>query len=145
MILALPSAPPVGPAGPLSLPADLAASRLADAHVLLVEDEVVVAAEIKHALEAAGARVTYARRLERALRRAESPGLDGAILDVTLARRVTSVPVAQRLRLLGVPFVLHSGDLAQADAIVLSLGAPLVPKPAAAHDVLNALARVMAA
>ena len=142
-MLALPPAPPAGPIGAEGLSPDRVASRLAGACVLLVEDEVLVAAEIKRALEAAGAQVVYARRLDRALRQMETHGLDGAILDVTLARRVTSLPAAKRLRALGVPFVLHSGDLIRADAVVLSLGAPLVPKPAAARDVLNALVRVM--
>ena len=144
LVATAPTPPPKHPFGQSFMSGEpLSPLRFAGSRILIVEDEVFIAAEIKRALEAAGAQVLFARKLERALVLLESERFDGAILDVTLARHVTCAPVADRLRALGVPFVLHSGDLVRADEAVMTLDAPLVPKPAAARDVLRALAHVM--
>jgi CheY-like chemotaxis protein len=86
------------------------AASLTGKRILLVEDQVLVALDLKMTLEDAGAVVVGPfGRLDRAIAavEAEAP-LDGAILDVDIASRPV-FPVADRLRARGVPFVFHTG------------------------------------
>ena len=134
--------PPLAP--PLVRPAaDRIGSALRDRMILVLEDEVFIAAELREALEAAGARVAYARTLRKALRLIDETRLDGAILDVTLGSGLTCEPAAAALRRRGTPFVLHSGDLMRQGEVIATIDAPLIPKPSAAEDVIAGLARAL--
>ena len=137
--------PPVAPqpSGPAGTDSGEVLSALHGRQVLLLEDEVMIAAELKAQLEACGARVRYARRLAKGLQLSETAPLDGAVLDVSLGQGDTCEAVATRLRERRVPFVLHSGDLVRAGEAVALLDAPLVAKPAAARAVLSELAGLM--
>lgn len=111
--------------------------------ILLLEDEVFIAVELRRGLEAAGAKVVYARTLARAHRALDQGGLDGAVLDVTLSATETCEPIAGRLRAAGVPFLLHSGDLDRQGEVLANLEAPVVAKPAAAEVVANRLGALL--
>ncbi|WP_337268258.1 response regulator [Oryzifoliimicrobium ureilyticus] len=78
---------------------------LAGKHVLIVEDEYLVAAEARRALEKAGAVVVGpAPSVEEGIRLLEVSQVDGAILDIRLDGE-TVFPIADRLIELNIPFV----------------------------------------
>ena len=124
---------------------DPALDRLDGRRVLLLEDEVFIAVEVRRALEAAGAEVVYARTLPKALKALEAAPVEAAILDVTLGHDHNCKPVAMRLREAGVPYILHSGDLDRQGEVLAELDAPVIPKPADAETVVLTLARILAA
>lgn len=115
--------------------------------VLVVEDEGLLALELKLMLEEAGAQVLGPEPDERgAMRQIDGAlagqGLGAAILDVNLGGH-TCERVAARLRELNVPFVLHTGEWRAEGELVEALGAPVVPKPASERAILGALRRVL--
>ena len=111
-------------------------SLLAGRCILLVEDEPWVRLDIEKCLEAAGARVLGASRLDRALRLADHPDLSAAVLDFNLGD-ADSAPVCWRLTDRRIPFVLHSG--AVHNAFLQWPTAPVVLKPQV-HGLIAALA-----
>ena len=118
---------------------------LAKVRALVVEDEPLIALDVQQALEAAGAAVTVARRVEPALSLLEEggPAFDVALLDVNLGRGATCEPIARRLREIGLPFALHSGDLVRRGELIASLDAPLIAKPASNDAIVASLARLL--
>jgi CheY-like chemotaxis protein len=76
--------------------------------ILVVEDEPVIAIDIREALRCAGASVAQARTVREALDKAEAPCLSAAVLDHRLSDGDTS-PVCERLGVRGIPFVLYTG------------------------------------
>ena len=84
---------------------------LAGKRILVVEDQYLLAADLKRTLERCGATVIGpVPTAERAV--ALIPGalpLDGAILDVNLEAGGSGYPVADLLRDLHVPFVFATG------------------------------------
>ena len=92
-------------------------------NVLVVEDEILIALILRDELLDAGARVVGpAMSVAEALRLIENEKPTAAILDVNLGSEV-SLPVAQRLEADAVPFILHTGNLANG----LPHGWPQVP------------------
>lgn len=85
-------------------------SVLKDRSILVVEDEYMIADDLRQDLESLGARVIGpVARVSDALDLLESEGaLDGAILDVSLGSEKV-FPVADELRARGVPFVFSTG------------------------------------
>lgn len=77
-------------------------------YILVVEDEMLVAIMLEGMLHDLGHRVLKAARVAKAIGPATSEAIDFAILDVNLAGE-TSYPVADVLRLRGIPFVFTSG------------------------------------
>ncbi|WP_114948587.1 response regulator [Microvirga calopogonii] len=86
------------------------ASALRGRRILVVEDEYMMADDLQHNLEKAGAEVIGpVPSVADALRLlAAEENVDGAILDVNL-RGEKAYPVADALRERGVPFVLATG------------------------------------
>jgi len=85
-------------------------NSLSGRHILLVEDDFIIALDQAASLEEAGARVvgpaaTVGAALELL---ANTDRLDGAVLDVHL-RGQTSYPVADVLKARSVPFVFLTG------------------------------------
>jgi DNA-binding response OmpR family regulator len=78
--------------------------------ILIVEDQLMTADDLQHALGQAGVVVIGpAPTVAAALRLlAATPVLDGAILDIDLHGQ-PSFPVADALRERGVPFVFYTG------------------------------------
>jgi DNA-binding response OmpR family regulator len=77
--------------------------------ILVVEDEALLALDLRCVLEEQGASVVGpCYRLQTALSVAAQGGIDGAVLDVDLAGE-TVFPVADVLSRSHVPFVFHTG------------------------------------
>lgn len=111
--------------------------------VLVVEDEFLVALDLKGMLEGNGYRVLGpARNVDAALRLLAHEQPDLAVLDVNLNGHPV-VPVAKRLRSLGVPLVLASAySRFDFDESEILGGAENVGKPIAERDLLAALGRL---
>ena len=77
-------------------------------HILVVEDEYMIAAMIEQMLEDAGAIVAVAGSIEQALALLEARAFDAALLDLNLDGR-KSLPVADALAARAVPFVFATG------------------------------------
>lgn len=108
-------------------------------HILLVEDEPIIAMALAEDVEAAGAHVIGpADRVERALDLIDIRQPDAAILDIGLGTG-TCFPVADVLLARKTPFVFTSGY----DANLIPPAyrkVPVVMKPAAPVDVIARLA-----
>lgn len=111
--------------------------------VLVVEDEPLVSLDLEFGLNDAGATVVGpAARCAAALDLIEAePPLTAAVLDVNLGGE-TCEAVAQRLRQLGVPYILHTGEWQAEGELVDALDAPIVPKPASITTLVGALAEL---
>ena len=105
--------------------------------VLVLDDEPIILMDLEFALEDEGAVMLDARSVREALDRIGRDRPDAAILDVNLGLGTTCAPVALRLRELGVPFVLHTGDLDRQGELVETLGAPVIPKPSSGPEVVR--------
>ena len=92
------------------MPDPLSTSALRGRRILVVEDEYMMAEDLRRDLEKVGAEVVGpVPSVADALRLlAREDGLDGAVLDVNL-RGEKAYPVADALRERGVPFVLATG------------------------------------
>jgi CheY-like chemotaxis protein len=116
--------------------------RLEGSRLLVVEDEYLIAADLKDSLESLGAEVVGpAASVEEALRLIETSGdkLDGAVLDVNL-RGERVFPVADALGARGVPFIFASGY----DAVALPKAydnVARVEKPVDKRRLLQVLSR----
>lgn len=112
--------------------------------VFLLEDEAMICFDLTMALEAAGAEVVAARNVTRALSLLEKTRPDAAVLDVNLGHGKTCEPVAAKLGALGVPFLLHSGDLHRHGELVETIGATVIAKPASSQRVAEGVAALLA-
>ncbi|QUS35143.1 HWE histidine kinase domain-containing protein [Falsirhodobacter algicola] len=80
-----------------------------EAHVLLLEDQLLIAMDVEAMLEEAGfTRISLARNVAQALEILETGGVELAMLDVNLGHE-TSIPVAEALRARAIPFVFATG------------------------------------
>jgi DNA-binding response OmpR family regulator len=113
---------------------------LSGIRVLVVEDEAVIALDLKAILEEAGATVIGpARTLLAASELAASGDLAAAILDVQLGDG-TVFPVACMLADRGIPFLFHTG---RADAGALArFCADVIVKPATSLRIVAGVARL---
>jgi CheY-like chemotaxis protein len=113
--------------------------------ILVVEDEYMIANEVMEALGEVGAEVVGpVARLGAALELArDEEGLDGAVIDVSLAGQMIW-PVLDTLAERGVPVVLATGF--DVDAIPPAYAhLPRCEKPVAAPEILRTLAGRLAA
>jgi CheY-like chemotaxis protein len=76
--------------------------------ILLVEDEPLISLDIQARLEAAGAHVRAASRLDRALTLASRDDLSAGVLDFNLGN-ADSTLVCWKLFDRGIPFLFHTG------------------------------------
>ena len=113
--------------------------------VLVVEDEALIALHLEFILKRHGWRVLGpAASVGQALRLLDAGELpDVAVLDVNLQGEPV-VPVADALRMRGVPFVLASAYHVPAQAAAALAGAPNIGKPTGERRLLAALARAVA-
>jgi DNA-binding response OmpR family regulator len=113
-------------------------------HVLVVEDEPLIALDLEAALHDIGAQVIGpAGTLERALALANSESLTAAIVDLRLHGR-SAREVVVRLVERAVPFIFYSGHLETPTARDLA-SVPIIFKPASSAQVVATLARVVTA
>ncbi len=108
--------------------------------ILLLEDEPLILMDLEFAAEDQGCTALPTPNCDEALAIIASHGkrLTAAILDVSLGQGKTCFPVAHALDRLGVPYILHSGDLDRHDENIRTLKAALIAKPAPAHKVIAA-------
>lgn len=108
--------------------------------ILLLEDEIMILMDLDMTAEDFGCEVHSATSAERALTILDQHGtdIDVAVLDVSLGKDSTCFPVARQLDDLGIPYILHSGDLNRHNERIRQLDAALIAKPAPADDVISA-------
>ena len=104
--------------------------------VLVLEDSPIILMDLESTLEDAGFMPICARNCAKAFRAINDIRLDVAILDVNLGDE-TCEPVAERLRFLQIPFMLHTGDLERQNELVTRLGAPILAKPAFSDTIVQ--------
>lgn len=106
--------------------------------MLLVEDEPLIAMMLEDFLEAIGCEVVgTADSVASALALVEARGFDAAVLDLNLLDGESSDPVAVRLRELGIPFAVSSGD---EGGTVRYGNRPRLVKPYTIYDLESAIA-----
>ena len=103
--------------------------------ILLVEDEPLIALELRQTLESAGAYVFAATQLSHALQLAIHPDLSAAVLDYRLGDEYCTA-ICSLLERRGIPFVFYSGydDMRQRWP-----NAVRVPRPANGHRLIEAV------
>lgn len=104
--------------------------------VLVLDDEPLILLDLEFAVEDAGCKPLTALDLMEALSIVQNNAISAAILDVSLGQGQTCEQVARTLAAMGVPYVLHTGDLDRMDVAVRRLGGTLVPKPTPAAVVV---------
>ena len=114
---------------------------MAETHtILLVDDEPLILMDLEMAAEDRRLDYLSAPSVERALALIETgdPAIDLAVLDFTLLHGTDCLPIARRLQQLGIPFIVHSGDLDRSEKGLGDLDAVLVQKPAHSDQVIAA-------
>ncbi|MEO0590984.1 MAG: response regulator [Pseudomonadota bacterium] len=108
--------------------------------ILLLEDEPLILMDLEYAAQDLGCTALLASSVEEALHSLadHKDTLTVAVLDVSLGDGRNCYPVAEELDRLGIPFILHSGDLDRHDEQVRELDAELIAKPAPADKVIAA-------
>jgi DNA-binding response OmpR family regulator len=100
--------------------------------VLVVEDEPLIAMMLEDFLDALGCEVVgVADTVASGLALIRTGGFDAAILDLNLVDGESSDPIAVRLREMGIPFAVSSGD---AGATVRFGDRPRLVKPYTISD-----------
>jgi CheY-like chemotaxis protein len=116
--------------------------RLTGRHVLVVEDEALIAMLVEDALLDAGAEVLGpAATVEEALALLEGSAVEAAVLDINLAGQL-STPVADLLSERGVPFVVATGYGA-AGLPEHHRGVPVLAKPYDPRELVETLAQLL--
>lgn len=117
---------------------DAAPSELIEGVVLLVEDNLLIALETEDALYTLGASdVHIAATIEAALSHLRETVPDFAVLDYNLGRE-QSVPIAEQLERLDVPFVFATGYGNTAAIDPRFRQRPIIVKPYSARSLLEA-------
>lgn len=107
-------------------------------NILLLDDELLILLDLEYAVETAGHQCVAVTDVASALNAIEINEIDAAILDITLAPGVDSIPVAQALRVRHIPFVFHSGNLGPLPQEVTDFGAVVMNKPTLSSEVVRA-------
>lgn len=117
------------------------APLLSGRRVLVVEDEPLVALELKAALDAAGAETVTASSVSAAGARMDAP-ISAAVLDVNLGDGMV-YPVARQLRRRGLPFLFATGY--QPDAVIPAdlREVPVLQKPVDSTRLVETLAAML--
>ncbi|MBB4657646.1 response regulator [Parvularcula dongshanensis] len=113
------------------------------ARILILDDEPMILIDLSFALEDEGASAVTAGSAPAALDVIDETPPDAAILDVNLGGGRTCEPVAARLRELGIPFLIHSGDLDRQGELVAQFGVRVIPKPTPGSQIAKAALRLV--
>ena len=114
---------------------------LAGRSILIVEDEPLIALELRAAFSAAGASLTLASDAREALRIINVPGLSAALVDINLGRGDCSA-VCERLSRQGVPFVFYTAE-ARPEILLKWPNAPILTKLADKQRIVEVVAGVI--
>ena len=108
-------------------------------HILVLEDEYLIAMDVEQLCRDDGAAgVVIARSLADAEAAASASRFDAAILDLMLGKAST-LPFASKLRERGVPFVFASGYTELNEVAASFPAVKVVSKPYAGDDLLQAV------
>jgi CheY-like chemotaxis protein len=110
-------------------------AELAGRNILIVEEEPVVALDLRTALEAVGATVVC-KRVGDAAKAITHHKFAAAILDLRPGSN-DHRPVARALRKRGIPFLFHSTH--HPEDVTTVRGAPVMLKPTGADDIVKAI------
>ena len=109
-------------------------------HILVVEDQFLIAMELSDQLAVAGCHVVGpASSVKQALQKIDGVALDGAVLDINLAGE-RSFPIAELLATRGVPFLFLSGYDSASIIPEKFAQAPRLSKPVDAKALTRAVA-----
>jgi DNA-binding NtrC family response regulator len=116
-------------------------SLLAGRHVLIVEDEMIIAFDLSDIVGSFGCTSVMVGRIGKAVPLAATQAFDVGILDLNLAGEAV-YPVAEELSRRGIPFVIATGY--GADGIAAAYrDRPILAKPYAPRDVEAALLQAL--
>jgi len=119
--------------------------RLMGAHLLVVEDELILLLELESVLSDAGAdKVVLSRSTGDALVRAREEPLSAAILDIRVGPELVT-PVARALAKRGVPFLFYTGESLSDPALDEWPESKVLTKPARPEAIVKAVADLIAA
>ncbi|MEW4449016.1 response regulator [Qipengyuania sp. JC766] len=104
---------------------------------LVLEDEPLIAMDLKFAFEDAGHEAVTTSDCSNACEVISGGKIAGAVLDVNLGEGRTCEKAANELHRRGIPFVLHTGDLDRVGEYLRDLDAPILSKPRAANQVVE--------
>ena len=120
------------------------ARPLAGHRILVVEDEYLIAMDLKRWLLAAGATVAGpVPSVDQALDLIADGGLTGAVLDVNLGDGNTVYSVASELGARGLPYIFATGDVKLSDADVYR-DRPRLTKPYLEAELVRAVTELIA-
>jgi CheY-like chemotaxis protein len=111
--------------------------------ILIVEDEPLVALDVRAALTAAGASVVSAADCREALRLVDSTGLSAAILDIDLGPGGDCSEVCERLSEQRIPFLFFTGEV-RPDILLKWPDAPVLTKLADKARIIDVVAGLTA-
>lgn len=118
------------------------AASLTGCRILVVEDEYLIAMEVKRWLQAAGAEVIGpVPSVDKALDLIEDQRLDAAVLDVNLGYGDDVYQVAYKLDVLGVPYLFATGDIRVSEASEYA-ARPRLEKPFVEAELVRALVKL---
>ena len=112
-------------------------------HVLIIEDEPLIALDLEQALTSCGAVVIIANTVASALEAIDAPAVTAAIVDLRLHEHSVR-PVVERLVTRNLAFVFYTGQSETATAGSWP-SVPLLLQPLPAKEVVDMLARVVSA
>jgi CheY-like chemotaxis protein len=115
---------------------------LAGRTILVVEDDPLLALEVRSAFSAAGASIMSAADSSKALRMLSSSDLSAAVVDINLGRGDDCSAVCDRLSDRRIPFVFYTGDV-RADILLKWPGSPLLTKLADKERVVGVVAGML--
>ena len=119
------------------------AHSLAGRRILVVEDEYLIAMEVKRWLQEAGSEVIGpVPSVDQALDLIEDDGLDAAVLDINLGNGDTAYPIADKLGALRVPYLFATGDAKVSSASVYC-HRPRLEKPFLETELVLAVAKLV--
>ncbi len=109
-------------------------------HILLVEDEYLIALDVETiCLDHGATQVTIAGRLAELQDRSLTDGVDAAIVDLMI-NGVPTLNFAARLQQQGIPFIFATGHMMTDDIRARFPHVELVEKPYSGDDLVRALA-----
>jgi len=107
-------------------------------HVLVVEDEPLIALDLEQALSAVGAQVRVSNTVDSALEAAQAAAITAAIIDLRLHGHSVR-EVVQQLASRKLPFIFYTGQSETPTASSWPT-VPILVKPLPANEVVSGLA-----
>jgi DNA-binding response OmpR family regulator len=117
---------------------------LEGAHVLVVEDDFFILADLQSGLADAGAEIVGPfRNAKEALAALDGQDITAAILDLQLGAGRSSVPVGRELARRGIPFLFYTGQLDTKPIRAEWPDCKVISKPAPLGIIMRAIAQLL--